>query len=175
MVVKVVKKDRNQKEDVKVDERNNYLVHHGVLGMKWGVRKDKRTSGSKAKELSNKITEKRLSRFSNKTEKYQNKSQKYNNKKTRYLERKSGKLDKLEYKLAENKMRKQASLGRNLGTQHEKEFVDPYRRTNKTLQSQVSKIQVKAMNYQIKANKYERKANKFIKKYEKLSTKKMKK
>lgn len=47
MVKVVVKADpKVLKEAVKVDVRSNYLAHHGVKGMKWGVRRAKKSSSS---------------------------------------------------------------------------------------------------------------------------------
>lgn len=41
-----------------IDMNNNYLIHYGVLGMKWGVRKDPQKAFSKAQKKYEKIRSK---------------------------------------------------------------------------------------------------------------------
>lgn len=53
------------------DQNDNALSHHGVKGMKWGVRKDRKTSGKKKSSSSTKSNEKLTSLLLGKNRRYE--------------------------------------------------------------------------------------------------------
>ena len=74
-----------------MEEKTNYLVHHGVKGMKWGVRRYQNYDGS----LIGTRKEKKIARIEKRTQKRIDKSTKYDNK---ILEARSKNRGKIEAK-----------------------------------------------------------------------------
>lgn len=154
-------------------EEQDYLVHYGVLGMKWGVRKNRKPSANRIEKA-----QKKAQKYNEKSKKQASLSKKYKEAAVKENVKNTEKLSKLRYKKEKYDYKRTWNSTYGFDADADYYFLKS-QKINKKIHQTMRKaehLEYRSTVADMKSTKYKQKADNLISKYgsKKISTKKSK-